>query len=877
MQGLTHGRPAAAGQGRAAAGRQAGARTHLIEPAARGAMPAEPAQPPGQAAPLGLAQRALGNRAVQRALAVGAPDDDYEREADRVADQVMRRATDTAVRRAAVPRAGPAPGLPLGALQRAVGNRVVSRLCAGALQRRCACGGDSGASASAAVGEREDHRAAPAASAATLQRRPAEDRAQDGFGAAPVGDEPAGGASMTAPPIVQQVLSTPGQPLAESARRVLEPGFGHDFGRVRVHDDAQAARSAQAVQARAYAVGEHIVFDAGQYRPDSADGQRLLAHELTHTIQQTGGAPLGVQRYSWDEFVDDAGAVADSAADSVGQAADAAVSGAQAVGEAAVSGAQAVGEAAVSGAQAVGDAAVAGAQAVGQGAAAIVDTASDAVDWALTQAGQVALAEANALAGLAGGSVKIGPDGLVIDLPEIDLFDSFTVPIVPPLPRDYVPLIGAGAAIGPVVLIGTLGISLGAPVVNAFVGPGRLRAIRIRIDPVSGVYSASGQLYMGAALNAYLQTGAALRVDALTAIPTDPPIPVDVALEGGLLLTEQGSVPGSIAQTVTLSYSGGAIGLDLDTTVQLGAILEADLSAYLNAQLYGVELCEFIWPLRHWQDSVAGQLNLPVSLRYGGGGPPVSVGPVTTAPIAVDAIETGLQRFVPQTRCKSIEEIIDELCEQKKLPPELCDLFEGDPGEAASGLAGSCVANDNLGEVADGFISRCRKASIRSEFPGELLTATLGTIKKGKSAAHRKAWKLLNDNRFKKPGASGAGLLPDDGASAAQAARSNRIRVQLQHKSDDVVPAETREADGRSVTVAEGHDAVDKLMDKTSKSVGRACAGAQRGMKNKISKYPPQGVSAAGNVARNWCNDHPDFERGIRLDLENLAGTNFTS
>ncbi|MGY2024709.1 MULTISPECIES: hypothetical protein [Nocardia] len=61
-----------------------------------------------------------------------------------------------------------------------------------------------------------------------------------------------------------------------------------------------------------------------------------------------------------------------------------------------------------------------------------------------------------------------------------------------------------------------------------------------------------------------------------------------------------------------------------------------------------------------------------------------------------------------------------------------------------------CVANENLGEVADKYISRCRKGSIRSEFPSELLQTSLGDIKNGNSAAHKRAWKLLNDGRFKK-------------------------------------------------------------------------------------------------------------------------------
>jgi hypothetical protein len=68
----------------------------------------------------------------------------------------------------------------------------------------------------------------------------------------------------------------------------MESRFGHDFSRVRVHDDTRAAESASAVAARAYTVGEHMVFGAGMYAPGSADGRRLLAHELTHVVQQSG-------------------------------------------------------------------------------------------------------------------------------------------------------------------------------------------------------------------------------------------------------------------------------------------------------------------------------------------------------------------------------------------------------------------------------------------------------------------------------------------------------------------------------------------------------------------------------------------------------------
>ena len=89
-----------------------------------------------------------------------------------------------------------------------------------------------------------------------------------------------------APPIVQDVLRSPGAPLDHTTRAFFEPRFGHDFSRVRVHTDEKAAESAHAVNASAYTVGSHIAFATAQYAPNSPSGRKLLAHELVHVAQQ---------------------------------------------------------------------------------------------------------------------------------------------------------------------------------------------------------------------------------------------------------------------------------------------------------------------------------------------------------------------------------------------------------------------------------------------------------------------------------------------------------------------------------------------------------------------------------------------------------------
>ena len=98
---------------------------------------------------------------------------------------------------------------------------------------------------------------------------------------------------MVVPPLAYEVTRSSGRALDPAVRGFMEKRFGHNFGRVRIHADAVAAAAAQAVDAKAYTLGEHVVFGAGQYAPASDHGRRLLAHELAHVVQQnSGAAPL---------------------------------------------------------------------------------------------------------------------------------------------------------------------------------------------------------------------------------------------------------------------------------------------------------------------------------------------------------------------------------------------------------------------------------------------------------------------------------------------------------------------------------------------------------------------------------------------------------
>ncbi len=187
----------------------------------------------------------------------------------------------------------------------------------GLLQRKCACGGSAGL---AGTCESCRSRKLAGLQAKLMVNQPGDiyereaDRLADqvmsmsgaGPGSSPapepvaVSHTPEVGMSRSsqgetdgvAPPLVQDVLRSPGTPLDSTTQGLMSSRFGHDFSRVRVHTDALASESARSVDAAAYTVGNHIAFADGHYAPGTGSGRHLLAHELAHVLQQTG-APAG--------------------------------------------------------------------------------------------------------------------------------------------------------------------------------------------------------------------------------------------------------------------------------------------------------------------------------------------------------------------------------------------------------------------------------------------------------------------------------------------------------------------------------------------------------------------------------------------------------
>jgi len=187
----------------------------------------------------------------QPKLTVNQPNDVYEQEADAMADKVMRMTNHEAV------HTNPAP-------------LVVQKKCA-------AC------EAEEEVHRKEDEEdgAIQLKPIAPIQRKCAacEQKEQ-------VHRHASGMGVPAVTPAVQQTLQSAGQSMDNGTRSFMEQRFGYDFGQVQIHNDSLAHRSSADISAHAYTHGSHIVFGAGQYQPHTSSGRQLLAHELTHVVQQ---------------------------------------------------------------------------------------------------------------------------------------------------------------------------------------------------------------------------------------------------------------------------------------------------------------------------------------------------------------------------------------------------------------------------------------------------------------------------------------------------------------------------------------------------------------------------------------------------------------
>jgi hypothetical protein len=233
---------------------------------------------------------------IQSKLTVSQPDDAYEQEADRVAESVMR------MPEASLSGAQPLPSGRPRVAACPVGERItpwVQRQTAGAEeeQENETPGPTETVTTKQVVGNPLQRQA----DAEGPEQQPEEqlEQEQEREQSVPVQAKRTARAPSVSPVLEASLNRTQGQGAALPAgpRRFFEPRFGHDFSRVRIHADGAAAQAAHHLNAQAFTRGADIYFGAGRYQPRSTSGRQLLAHELTHVVQQGAGQPAAaVQR-----------------------------------------------------------------------------------------------------------------------------------------------------------------------------------------------------------------------------------------------------------------------------------------------------------------------------------------------------------------------------------------------------------------------------------------------------------------------------------------------------------------------------------------------------------------------------------------------------
>jgi hypothetical protein len=417
----------------------------------------------------------------------------------------------------------------------------------------------------------------------------------------------------------------------------MERSFGRDLSHVRVHTDADAAASARRLNAHAYTVGDHIVFGGGRYAPERTDGRRLLAHELTHTIQRRSGRyvqPSGTVSDPGDRHEREADAVADAVVagravtpsvpapsgiahrsvggwllEKAGDAAGAVVDAARSAGETVVDAAETVGETALDVAEAVGETAI-----------DVTGAVMGGVEWAWDLAHEIAAA--------LGGIVSVGGCGITITVPPLNIPQHLQLEVpVPELSLSLPFAVGIWPVTGLVNAYGALFVDLTvAPSLALQLGPARFSGLRIDVDWCSPSFSGAGSLSwtFAAALGGAVRGGLGGEVGLEVNVPVGPaivPILIPVAsVEAGLAGAVVGAGVTNVTHGIALGYGGGTLTYDAVTLQDVGLRLSAGVGAFGSLSALGIDLCTLYWPLwqNAWETTFSFDRGIGVAIGSGG-------------------------------------------------------------------------------------------------------------------------------------------------------------------------------------------------------------------------------------------------------------------
>lgn len=473
-------------------------------------------------------------------LEINAPGDKYEREADQVADKVVRR-------------------LATPSIQRKCTHCEEEEKKQNRIQRKCA-----------ACEKEEKQKLQARSESPTLARMPLQ--IEDHLNAS----------------------KGKGSPLPATTREQMEHSFGTDFSNVRLHTDSTAVEMNKALHAQAFTHGNDIYFNAGKFDTSSTTGKHLLAHELTHTVQQAGP---NNRIHSYTNKVSNKG-------------------------EPVIQGFS------IPGTDYETDFSISGVK----NAAGL---AFDAVTWPareIYEVGSEALRLARKLATALGGIIRISPAGIEVTLPRVcpiparlfspdlgSIKKEFLVPVLrfPIAPDVFIS--------GDVGVAGTL-----VPELQLQIGPFCLENghIQIPFNPLIGDIDVSGSVSASAAalLGAELRGGIKANLGLMTVIPVGPIlVPISIPViggEGGLAGKVLGAGVGKLTLGGGLAYSGGAITFTgaAQLELNLGAALFAGAYAQLNIK--DKNICRIYWEPYHWFGSIAAAVGVSGNLTINPGNMP---------------------------------------------------------------------------------------------------------------------------------------------------------------------------------------------------------------------------------------------------------------
>ena len=538
------------------------------------------------------------NYGIQTKLTVGAPNDIYEKEADAMADKVVQRMAQPEAMTKRDPAVETKPASPFFTpfiqkrcahceqeekLQKKQNENETEKLLNGKLQKKpiFESNAEPTDDNSLSLGDGKSE---------AVQRKCAECEQEDKL------QKKSDASSQTISSNIESYLSSSkgsGTFLPKSTRSQMENSFGTDFSSVKIHNDSSAIQMSKTLNAQAFTHGNDIYFNEGKFNTNSPTGKHLLAHELTHTMQQgsvassqirkkdiknenpsSSGVP-NIQR-SWYNFD-------------------------------------------IPGTDYQFDPSLEGVKtAAGLATDTVTDVASGVVEWIATEAGKAAISLANAIVSRFGGIIiMVEGGGIELIIPKINIIGRYSK-VFPWSGSTKEKVIAQTVVevpyIGPVFLT-LFGKGQASASISAGIGPTNLEDIVVRIDPGNDLYEGT------ASLTSLIDLTGNLTLAGILGVLANPScIQEVIRIEGGLSISGTGGLETELKDTVNVKYERGKFNFDNTLALNNCVIFNFDLNALANLSLFQHNILSGQWNLFSYPFEKCWPIVLMGDVFTGGGG-----------------------------------------------------------------------------------------------------------------------------------------------------------------------------------------------------------------------------------------------------------------